>query len=114
MLFGKSAVLSAHEQEPNEILTLEVRDADPFRLEALDTYSNILYVKENAAALSNLARQVRERRSTSETQEKCGNEGGVCVPYVRVLEVGRRHCTSREGEPSHRFPRSAVALAKPP
>lgn len=35
----------------------ELRRKDPHRLASLDTYSNILYVKEQAAALSHLARQ---------------------------------------------------------
>jgi len=35
----------------------EVRKKDPYKLASLDTYSNILYVKEQAAALSHLARQ---------------------------------------------------------
>ncbi|CAE8692512.1 unnamed protein product, partial [Polarella glacialis] len=35
----------------------EVRKRDPYRLTNLDTYSNILYVKEQSAALSHLARQ---------------------------------------------------------
>ena len=34
-----------------------MRNADPHKLETLDTYSNILYVKENAPALGHLARQ---------------------------------------------------------
>lgn len=33
----------------------DLRAKDPFRLENLDTYSNILYVKESAGALSHLA-----------------------------------------------------------
>jgi anaphase-promoting complex subunit 8 len=32
-----------------------VRDVDPYRIEYLDTYSNILYVKERKAELSYLA-----------------------------------------------------------
>jgi len=36
---------------------VEVRRMDPYKLASLDTYSNILYVKEQAAALSHLARQ---------------------------------------------------------
>merc|ERR550514_1365649 len=35
----------------------EVRKKDPYKLASLDTYSNILYVKEQSAALSHLARQ---------------------------------------------------------
>lgn len=35
----------------------EVRRRDPYKLASLDTYSNILYVKEQSAALSHLARQ---------------------------------------------------------
>mmetsp|Transcript_58831 Transcript_58831/g.140283 ORF Transcript_58831/g.140283 Transcript_58831/m.140283 type:complete len:625 (-) Transcript_58831:166-2040(-) len=35
----------------------ELRKKDPFKLTSLDTYSNILYVKEQTAALSLLARQ---------------------------------------------------------
>jgi len=35
----------------------EVRKRDPYKLTSLDTYSNILYVKEDSASLSNLARQ---------------------------------------------------------
>jgi len=35
----------------------EVRKKDPYKLATLDTYSNILYVKEQSAALSHLARQ---------------------------------------------------------
>jgi len=35
----------------------ELRKKDPYKLTSLDTYSNILYVKEHAAALSMLARQ---------------------------------------------------------
>lgn len=35
----------------------EVRRRDPYKLASMDTYSNILYVKEQSAALSNLARQ---------------------------------------------------------
>eukprot|EP00929_Paragymnodinium_shiwhaense_P009810 TRINITY_DN114165_c0_g1_i1.p1 TRINITY_DN114165_c0_g1~~TRINITY_DN114165_c0_g1_i1.p1 ORF type:complete len:641 (-),score=163.95 TRINITY_DN114165_c0_g1_i1:30-1952(-) len=35
----------------------EVRKTDPYKLASLDTYSNILYVKEQTAALSHLARQ---------------------------------------------------------
>jgi len=35
----------------------EVRKRDPYKLASLDTYSNILYVKEQSAALSHLARQ---------------------------------------------------------
>merc|ERR1719343_1221117 len=35
----------------------EVRKRDPYKLASLETYSNILYVKEQAAALSHLARQ---------------------------------------------------------
>jgi len=34
----------------------EVRKKDPYKLATLDTYSNILYVKEQSAALSHLAR----------------------------------------------------------
>ena len=33
----------------------DVYRADPFRLEGMDTYSNILYVKEDAAKLAYLA-----------------------------------------------------------
>ncbi|CAJ1329486.1 unnamed protein product [Effrenium voratum] len=36
----------------------EMRKRDPYRLTSLDTYSNILFVKEQSAALSHLARQV--------------------------------------------------------
>ena len=32
-----------------------IREADPYRLEHLDTYSNILYYKEKRAELSHLA-----------------------------------------------------------
>lgn len=35
----------------------EMRKRDPYKLASLDTYSNILYVKEQSAALSHLARQ---------------------------------------------------------
>lgn len=35
-----------------------VRNKDPFRLEHVDTYSNILYVKEKTAELSYLAHSV--------------------------------------------------------
>lgn len=37
-----------------------VRNRDPFRLQHIDTYSNILYVKEKAAELSFLAHSVVE------------------------------------------------------
>ncbi|CAK9018974.1 unnamed protein product [Durusdinium trenchii] len=36
----------------------EMRKRDPYRLTSLDTYSNILFVKERSAALSHLARHV--------------------------------------------------------
>ena len=41
-------------QESFEIL----REMDPYRLSNIDTYSNILYVKEKQADLSNLAHVV--------------------------------------------------------
>merc|ERR1711916_367591 len=37
-----------------------VRERDPYRLENLDTYSNILYVKENKSELSHLVSKVNK------------------------------------------------------
>jgi len=43
--------------DTSQITFEEVRKKDPYKLATLDTYSNILYVKEQSAALSHLARQ---------------------------------------------------------
>eukprot|EP00927_Polykrikos_kofoidii_P069808 TRINITY_DN6544_c0_g1_i1.p1 TRINITY_DN6544_c0_g1~~TRINITY_DN6544_c0_g1_i1.p1 ORF type:complete len:625 (-),score=108.34 TRINITY_DN6544_c0_g1_i1:286-2160(-) len=52
----------------------EVRKTDPFKLGSLDTYSNILYVKEQSAALSNLASEaVKIDRYTPEACCIIGN-----------------------------------------
>lgn len=52
----------------------EVRKRDPYKLASLDTYSNILYVKEQSAALSHLARQaVRIDKYTPEACCIIGN-----------------------------------------
>lgn len=45
-----------------------VRNRDPFRLQHIDTYSNILYVKEKAAELSFLAHNVVEVRNDFRAQ----------------------------------------------
>mmetsp|Transcript_98791 Transcript_98791/g.205940 ORF Transcript_98791/g.205940 Transcript_98791/m.205940 type:complete len:636 (+) Transcript_98791:76-1983(+) len=44
--------------DPAQALFEEVIRQDPYKLSCLDTFSNILYVKEQAVALSHLARQV--------------------------------------------------------
>jgi len=52
----------------------EVRRRDPYKLTSLDTYSNILYVKEESAALSHLARQaIRVDKYTPEACCIIGN-----------------------------------------
>jgi len=43
--------------DASQVLFDEVRKRDPYKLASLDTYSNILYVKEDSASLSHLARQ---------------------------------------------------------
>lgn len=43
--------------DASQVAFEEVRKKDPYKLATLDTYSNILYVKEQSAALSHLARQ---------------------------------------------------------
>lgn len=43
--------------DASQVLFEDVRKRDPYKLASLDTYSNILYVKEQSAALSHLARQ---------------------------------------------------------
>lgn len=43
--------------DDSQALFVELRNRDPFKLASLDTYSNILYVKEQSAGLSHLARQ---------------------------------------------------------
>jgi len=43
--------------DASQVTFEEVRKRDPYKLATLDTYSNILYVKEQSAALSHLARQ---------------------------------------------------------
>jgi len=43
--------------DASQVTFEEVRKKDPYKLATLDTYSNILYVKEQSAALSHLARQ---------------------------------------------------------
>lgn len=54
----------------------EVRKRDPFKLASLDTYSNILYVKEQAASLSHLARQAV--KIDKYTPEACCIIGNYC------------------------------------
>mmetsp|Transcript_30547 Transcript_30547/g.77136 ORF Transcript_30547/g.77136 Transcript_30547/m.77136 type:complete len:618 (-) Transcript_30547:118-1971(-) len=43
--------------DASQVLFDDIRKRDPYKLASLDTFSNILYVKEQSAALSHLARQ---------------------------------------------------------
>ena len=58
-ILSQIAVLQYNQKEYEASLQTfaHMRLLDPHKLETLDTFSNILYVKENSAALGNLARQ---------------------------------------------------------
>ncbi|CAE7193896.1 APC8 [Symbiodinium sp. CCMP2592] len=78
----------------------ELRRRDPYRLSSLDTYSNILFVKEQAAALSHLARQaVKIDKYTPEACIIIGNyyslkgEHEKAVIYFRRALALNRHFT---------------------
>ncbi|CAE7692545.1 CDC23 [Symbiodinium pilosum] len=78
----------------------ELRRRDPYRLSSLDTFSNILFVKEQAAALSHLARQaVKIDKYTPEACIIIGNyyslkgEHEKAVVYFRRALALNRHFT---------------------
>lgn len=59
VLMGATAKYHLRDFESAEHMFQELLGADPYRIEGLDTYSNILYVKEKFGTLSHLAHQVR-------------------------------------------------------
>lgn len=75
----------------------EMRKKDPYRLTSLDTYSNILFVKERSAALSHLARHVV--KIDKYTPEACsiignyyslkGEHEKAVVYFQRALSLNR-------------------------
>lgn len=70
----------------NDLLTM-----DPYRLENMDTYSNILYVKERKGALSFLAhRAVKNDKYRPETCCICGNYYSLKGEHEKAVEYFRR------------------------
>ncbi|KAG2377631.1 hypothetical protein C9374_009147 [Naegleria lovaniensis] len=59
-LFSQLAMLSYHQQDFQQAQEYfeHIKKNDPYRLECLDTYSNILYVREEKSSLSKLAHQL--------------------------------------------------------
>ncbi|EFC45000.1 predicted protein, partial [Naegleria gruberi] len=59
-LYSQLAMLSYHQQDFQQAQEYfeHIKKKDPFRLEFLDTYSNILYVREEKAELSKLAHEL--------------------------------------------------------
>ncbi|CAE7545177.1 APC8 [Symbiodinium natans] len=69
----------------------ELRRRDPYRLSSLDTYSNILFVKEQAAALSHLARQaVKIDKYTPEACIIIGNYYSLKGEHEKAVIYFRR------------------------
>jgi anaphase-promoting complex subunit 8 len=64
-----------------------VRNKDPFRLQHVDTYSNILYVKEKAAELSYLAHSIVEVRHLACLSPQISES--IC-PYIPDRKVCTR------------------------
>jgi len=87
-----------------------MRDADPHRLEHVDTYSNILYVKERRAELSHLAHTVFKGEKYA--PESCcvvgnyyslkGQHERAIVYFQRALRLNR-HCLSAWTLMGHEF-----------
>lgn len=69
VLLGATAKYHLRDFESAEHMFEELLRADPYRIEGLDTYSNILYVKEKFASLSHLAHQVWRTLSLLERLE---------------------------------------------
>lgn len=81
--------------DASQVMFDEVRRKDPFKLTSMDTYSNILYVKEQSAALSHLARQAV--KIDKYTPEAC------CI-------VGNYHSLKGEHEKSVTYFQRALCL----
>lgn len=79
-----------------------VRKKDPFKLASLDTYSNILYVKEQTAALSHLARQaVKIDKYTPEACCIVGNYYSLRGEHEKsVTQFQRALCLNRNFTPA--------------
>jgi len=80
----------------------EMRKKDPYKLASLDTYSNILYVKEQSAALSHLARQaVRIDKYTPEACCIIGNYYSLKGEHEKsVTYFQRALCLNRNFTPA--------------
>lgn len=63
----------------------ELEAIDPFRLDNLDTYSNLLYVKEMRVELSHLAHKVVQ--VDKYRVETCCVIGEFLLPYFKRLEI---------------------------
>lgn len=80
----------------------EMRKRDPYKLTSLDTYSNILYVKEQSAALSHLARQaIRIDKYTPEACCIIGNYYSLKGEHEKsVTYFQRALCLNRNFTPA--------------
>lgn len=80
----------------------ELRKRDPYKLATLDTYSNILYVKEQAAALSHLARHaVKIDKYTPEACCIIGNYYSLKGEHEKsVVYFQRALCLNRNFTPA--------------
>mmetsp|Transcript_13992 Transcript_13992/g.32886 ORF Transcript_13992/g.32886 Transcript_13992/m.32886 type:complete len:598 (-) Transcript_13992:229-2022(-) len=80
----------------------EMRRRDPYKLASLDTYSNILYVKEQAAALSHLARQaIKIDKYTPEACCIIGNYYSLKGEHEKSVTSFRRAlCLNRNFTPA--------------
>jgi len=61
-------------------------DKDPYRFENMDTYSNILYIKENQGELANLAlRCFNTNKYTAETCCVIGNYYSLLGEHLKAI-----------------------------
>ena len=82
---------NAREFEIAQSFFEQLRQKDPFRLENLDTFSNLLYIKESSAALSFLAQSVfKIDKYRSETCIIIGNYYSLKQNHSKALIYFRR------------------------
>jgi anaphase-promoting complex subunit 8 len=66
-------------------------DLDPFRYENMDTYSNILYIKENQGELANLAlKQFYSNKYNPETCCVIGNYYSLMGEHLKAIVYFRK------------------------
>jgi anaphase-promoting complex subunit 8 len=92
-VLSEKALVSYHMRDfdESEELFEQLRDKDPYRLDSIDTYSNILYVKEKRSSLSFLAHHaVENNKYCPETCCIIGNYYSLKTQHEKAVLYFRR------------------------